>query len=368
MIEAVAAIEPSQLFAGLVGLKVTRLPEVERIRERWQALAAACGNPFLSWEWSSIWWEHFGEQREQAILGCEDGEGNLVGIAPLYVDSEKPVRIVRPIGHFPADVLGVICAPEHTSAVEQALAEHLVNEESWDILLLERNPSPALADSLGGQRIRAHVEPELRIEAADWDGFLKSKSKNFRGQVRNYENRLRRDHEFEIRLCDDPERLEDDFATLVRLHRMTRELRGDDPLGAFPPELAAFHLDFAREALERGWLRFWIATIDGEPAAAWYGFRYGGADWFYQSGRDPRWLRESVGFVLMSHTVRDAVEHGIHTYKLLLGNEDYKARFATDNPVVESFAVGRGLRGRAALGAKLASMRLRARLGRGEDE
>lgn len=358
----------SATTSGSVGLEVVRLPELDAVRDRWRPLAEACGNPFLSWEWAAAWWEHFGADREQLILGCTDGDGELIGIAPLHVHSQRPFRTVRPIGHFPADVLGVICAPEHRGAVDRALAAHLADQEPWDVLLIERTPDPALAESLDGRRLRSHVEPELRIETDDWDEFLKSKSKNFRGQVRNYESRLRRDYEFELRLCDDPERLEADMQTLVSLHQMTRELRGEDPLGAFPPELVAFHLDFARAALDQGWLRFWLASIDGEPAAAWYGFRYGGADWFYQSGRDPRWLKQSVGFVLMSNTVRDAVESGSHTYKLLLGNEDYKKRFATDHPSVDSFVATRGLRGRVALGAKLASMRLRERLGRGDEE
>ena len=349
-----------------VDLKVVRLRNLDQVRERWRPLAEACGNPFLTWEWTSSWWRHFGADREQLILGCEDGNGELVGIAPLHVHSRRPFRILRPIGHFPADVLGNVCAPEHQRAVDRALAAHLGAEESWDLLLIERTPDQEMAESLDGRRLRSYTEPELRIETDDWDAFLKSKSSNFRGQVRNYERRLRRDHELEMRLCDDPDRLETDMETLVKLHYMTRELRGDHPLGAFPPELVAFHLDFARAALERGWLRFWLAYIDGEPAAAWYGFRFGGADWFYQSGRDPRWLRQSVGFVLMANTVRDAVESGSHTYKLLLGNEDYKRRFANENPTVDSFVATRGPRGRAALAAKLTSMRLRKRLGQGE--
>lgn len=350
-----------------IDLEVVRLPDLDQLRERWRPLAEACGNPFLTWEWTSIWWDHFGGDREQLILGCADRDGKLVGIAPLHVHARRPLRILRPIGHFPADALGIVCAPEHAAAVDRALAAHLADEESWDLLLIERTPDPGLAEALGGRRIRTHTEPELRLETADWDEFLKSKSKNFRGQVRNYENRLRRDYEVELRLCDDPERLAQDMETLVGLHQMTREMRGDDLLGAFPPELVAFHLDFAVAALEQGWLRFWLAYLDGEPAAAWYGFRFGGADWFYQSGRDPRWLRDSVGFVLMAHTVRDAIAAGSHTYKLLLGTEDYKQRFASDNPTVGSFVATSGLRGRAALGAKLASMRLRERLGRGED-
>lgn len=361
-------LESSAVTSSPVCLKVVQLPPLAQLRDRWRPLAEARGNPFLTWEWASAWWEHFGAGREQLILGCENEDGDLVGIAPLHVHSQRPVRTVRPIGHFPADVLGVISAPEHAAAVDRALAAHLSEEESWDLLLIERTPDGTLANSLGGRRLRSHTEPELRIETDDWNEFLRSKSKNFRGQVRNYENRLRRDHEFEMRLCDDPGRLEADMETLIRLHRMTRELRGDHPMGAFPPDLAAFHLDFAKAALDQGWLRFWLAHINGEPAAAWYGFRYGGTDWFYQSGRDPRWLKESVGFVLMARTVRDAVESGSHTYSLLLGNEEYKRRFANHEPTVDSYVATRGLKGKAALAAKLAAMRARERLGRGEDD
>lgn len=354
----------SSVTSGSTALEVERLPNLERVRDRWQPLADACGNPFLTWEWASTWWRHFGADREQLILGCSCGNGDLIGIAPLHVHSHRPLRVLRPIGHFPADELGIVCAPEHEAATGEALGDHLTTAEPWDMLLVDRAPDATLAEQLDAQILRTDALPELRIETSDWDEFLASKSSNFRGQVRNYERRLRRDHGLELRLCDNPERLEQDMETLVRLHHLTRASRGENPVGAFPPELVAFHLDFARVALERGWLRFWLAYLDGEPAAAWYGFRLGGADWFYQSGRDPRWQRESVGFVLMAHTLRDAVESGIGTYKLLLGTEEYKRRFSNRAPTIDSFAATRGVSGRAALGAKLVGTRLRQRVNR----
>ncbi|HEV7615870.1 MAG TPA: GNAT family N-acetyltransferase [Solirubrobacterales bacterium] len=342
-------------------LRVTPLPDIEQLRGPWEELSRLGCNPFLSWEWASTWWRHFGREREQKILGCHDAAGKLVGIVPLYYDAKRPLRLLRFIGHFPADQLEPLCAPADLAAVIGSARRQLAAESCWDLLLTERLPGAAdLGAELGTQPMRCEATPELRLETADWDEFLASKSSNFRGQIRNRQRRLERDHGLEFRLAEDPERLQADMDTLFKLHEL-RYGSAEKGLGAFSDELASFHRDFARLALENGWLRLWFAELDGEPAAAWYGFRLGGADWFYQSGRDPERDRQSVGFVLMAHTLRDAVESGMRTYKLLLGAEEYKKRFSNSEPTVETFAVTRTVRGRVALRAVLTQQSLTAK-------
>jgi CelD/BcsL family acetyltransferase involved in cellulose biosynthesis len=251
--------------------------------------------------------------------------------------------------------------------VTAAVRAQLAGERCWDLLLTERLPGGAgLGAALGAEPIRAEATPELGIETADWDEFLASCSSNFRGQIRNRRRRLERDHDLRFQLADDPERLEADMDALFRLHEL-RYGAAEKGLGAFSHELASFHRDFARQALEKGWLRLWIAYLDGEPAAAWYGFRLGGADWFYQSGRDPKYDKQSVGFVLMTQTLQDAVSSGMTTYKLLLGAEEYKKRFSNREPEVETYAVTRTLRGRLALRAALTQQSLAAKMRRRRD-
>ncbi len=343
-------------------LTVSALPGIEDLREPWLQLSRRNCNPFLSWEWSSTWWQHFGRDREQKILGCHDAAGELVAIVPLYFDAKRPLRVLRFIGHFPADQLEPLCAPEHLDATVAAVRRHLDGERCWDLLLTERMPGGAeLGGRLRVEPIRVEATPELELETADWDEFLASKSSNFRGQIRNRRRRLERDHELRFHLAEDTGGLEADMDALFKLHEL-RYGAAEKGLGAFSEELARFHRDFARLALENGWLRLWIAYLDGEPAAAWYGFRLGAADWFYQSGRDPGYDRQSVGFVLMAHTLQDAVEAGMGTYKLLLGAEEYKKRFSNREPVVETFAATRTLRGRVALKAVLTQQSLTARV------
>ncbi len=124
-----------------------------------------------------------------------------------------------------------------------------------------------------------------------------------------------------------------------------------------------FHRDFASIAAERGWLRLWFLELDDRPAAAWYGFRYAGVESYYQAGRDPALEDESVGSVLLAHTIREAAADGVREYRLLRGAESFKLRFADGDPGLQTFAIGRGVRGRAAriaVAAALRSVRLRS--------
>ena len=81
--------------------------------------------------------------------------------------------------------------------------------------------------------------------------------------------------------------------------------------------------------------------------AAWYGFRFGGADWYYQLGRDPEWDKESIGLVLLAHTIRAPSTTACRTYRLLRGGESYKARFATADPGIQTGGRPRGPRASA---------------------
>lgn len=328
---------------------VALFTDLALLREEWQRLAALTGSPFASWEWANIWWRHFGEG-EPRVLVVRDAAGAAIGIVPLYLERSGPLRTLRFVGHFPADELRPICAPEHAAAVAAHCRHHLAGEDDWDLFLAERLPSPAgLDEAFEGRRLRHESMPELRLETDDWDEFLASKSSNFRSQARTKERRLLRDAGLAYRLSDDPERLPADMETLFDLHRRAWAAKGEE--GAFSEKLASFHLEFAQAALQRGWLRLWIAELDGAPAAAWYGFRIGAVDSFYQGGRDPARERDSIGFVLMAHTVRDAVENGVTRYRLLLGAEEYKRRFSNADPGVETVATARSLRGKVALGA-----------------
>ena len=316
---------------------------LDAARADWQRLAERSGNFFSTWEWADAWMRHLGEGRELQ-LHTVAREGDVVAILPMVHSRIGPLRLLRFVGHGPADELGPVCDPAERPAAAQAL-EQL---SGFHVFVGERM-RPGLDV---GQMLRTEPSPVLPVRGRSFDEYLAGRSRNFREQVRRRRRKLAREHELEFRLSD-AERLQDDLTTLFRLHAG----RWQGP-GAFGGALEAFHRDFASRALERGWLRLWTMEVDGRPAAAWYGIRFAGVESYYQAGRDTDLDQLSVGFVLLAHTIEAAFDDGVSEYRFLLGDEPFKGRFAEEDERVETLTVSHGMRGRAAVAAARAALRM----------
>jgi CelD/BcsL family acetyltransferase involved in cellulose biosynthesis len=290
---------------------------------------------------------------------CRRADGSIAGLVPLVVERRRGLLIARLVGHGPSDRLAPICSADERRRVAQATLS-LLAESGSDLFIGEQMPADeGWSSLLGGRVLEVEASPAISIAGVDWEGFLAARSRNFRQQVRRHERRLAERGELRFRLSD-RERLADDLETLFALHD-ARWSDGDS--GAFTPALRTMHREFAKAAQEHGWLRLWLLELDGTPLAAWYGFRFDDAEWFYQSGREPQ--ADHVGSALLAHTIRAAIEDGIPEYRLLRGDEQYKSRFADHDPGLETIAVPLTVRGRAHLAARAvrsAAGRLRGRL------
>jgi CelD/BcsL family acetyltransferase involved in cellulose biosynthesis len=327
--------------AGARSLVIESLGDARGLRMRWGELAAAAQNVFSTWEWTSVWWRHFGRGRALAVWSVRDAEGRTVALLPLSRERRGPFRIVRFAGHGVADELGPVCASGDRAVATAALREAA---DGADVLIAERIRSDWPRRALGGEVLAEDESPVISLAAeGDWEAYLRARSANFRQQVRRRERKLQRGLDVRFRLADDPARLGADVDALVALHRA----RWGAQSSSFDSARESFHREFAAVALERGWLRLWLAESDGVPVAAWYGFRFAGVESYYQSGRDPQWDRHAVGAGILEHSIREAFADGMHEYRLLRGDESYKRRYATGPGAVVTVALPATARGRA---------------------
>ena len=313
--------------------------------EEWTALAQRAGNVFATWEWASTWWRHFGAGRRPLVTACR-ADGRLLGIVPLYQWGIGPLPILRFIGHGPGDQLGPIHACEDRATVVGATAELLATMR-WGIFVGEQLPAdPGWSGVLGATVLTREGSPVLHAPAGGWAAFLAARSPNLRQQIGRRERNLARGYRVRFRLICEPAELPAALDTLFHLHG----LRWPAQSSAFQPK-AAFHRDFAAVALARGWLRLWLLELDGRPVAAWYGLRFAGIEWYYQAGRDPAFEGQSVGFILLAHSIREALQDGVREYRFGRGHEPFKYRFADSDAGLETIAVTRGALPAAALAA-----------------
>jgi CelD/BcsL family acetyltransferase involved in cellulose biosynthesis len=324
-------------------LRMNHVTSIESLQREWSELAFRTQNIFATCEWASIWWKRFGGDRPLAISTFRSS-GDVVALVPLYLWSKKGLRVLRLVGHGVGGESGPVCASERVSSISSLLERALAGSPwRWDVFLGEHLFGDVDWTSLHAKMLRRAPSPVLRTNE-DWRGFLKSRNANIGGQLARYERDLRNEYKFRYRLADDPERLPEDLDALFALHAA----RWGGRSSAFLTQ-EDFHRDFARCALERGWLRLWFIELNGRAVAASYGFRYAGVQIDYQAGWDPSFGSLSVDSILLTHTIREALNDGVHTYRFLRGGDAYKRRFATENPGVVTFGIGRGPVGKAML-------------------
>lgn len=326
-------------------LRVERIEDLDSLRDDWAGFAEANGNVFSTWEWSNTWWRHFGDGKRLAIAVLRDADDVAAAIVPLYVFAERPLRIVRLLGHGHGDALGPLVDP---AVVEPAEALRLALEaERFDLFIGDFVPADGgFAETLAAKMLLRTGYPILRTADQSWADFVASRGVGFRDIVGKRLRKLERKHGAHFRLANRAT-LEDDLDAVFSLHRARFEEHGACFFCGAGSE--AFHRDFAAVALEHGWLRLWILELEGEPVAAEYGFCFAGSFFDYQTGRASAWDHLSVGMQVEARMLRDAFEEEAGEYRFLRGDEPYKLRFATHDPGLEMIAVARSARARAAL-------------------
>jgi CelD/BcsL family acetyltransferase involved in cellulose biosynthesis len=322
-------------------LLVQQVSRLEELRDDWTRLSELDGDLFKTWEWARAWEDAYGAEDRVLLTFRRDGEP-IVGIARLVRTVRRPLRVLGFESQGPADQVGPVCAPEDRAAVATALrkfvstgfgrpgallARGLMREQNWTHLL-------------GGAVLQSRPSPVLEFDGLDWQGWLTTKSANFRQQLQRRERKLLRDHSLTYREVTGDDDLDQALEQFVVFH----DARWQGESDFFAAGGRALHSRFAHLALERGWLRFWVAELDGQPAAFWLGYQFAGDYWFFQLARDPQWHRTSIGMVLLGHTVRCAFGEGVNRYRFLSGSHEYKLRFANSDAHHETVLItGPGL-------------------------
>jgi len=316
--------------------------------DAWGRLAELRGNPFLTPEWYRACRQaDTGAEQEPFLLLWRAG-GEVRGVLPLVRGSAGPIRLLRFAGAELGDWFTPACRPEDEAAMAAECAAFLSAERRlWHLFELTRIDSecswPAALWEAEPRRLarsrprRPDQLPFVRLGAGGYEGYLAEKSGNFRHHLRRHRRKLEREHGLEFTLTTDPGSVGPDLDICFALHEERWRERGGSL--ALSPAIRAVHHGFARLAHERGWLRLWLARLDGEPAAAWYGWRIG--DRYCAALTGLGFERHSLGTVLFAHTIERAAAEGAGIYDFLRGDEDYKARFETGRRGAATWVLGR---------------------------
>lgn len=364
--------------AGSPGVTRTSLRDaLELGPAAWDALLAqSVASPFGGWAWHRAWADAAlpTEVDASETLLLRGSDGSLLALLPILL---RRMRFRRMPVQALTWAIGDTGCPDHLDVLAVPGADvgafvPALEDLPWQVFILSNlapNAEAArrLCESLAGHgyvvlRRTLWACPYLDL-CDDWERYLGTLTPSRRQTLRRKERNLQRHHAMTITDYDG-DRLAEGLSRLVTLHE--QRWAGAAGEGAFrDPAIRGLHRRFAALLAARGQLWMTTLDLDGKPAAAWYGFTSGDTVYFYQSGRDPRWDRESVGQVLMGAMIRRAIERGFRRFDFLRGDDAYKRLWTETQRITEEITVFRpGWHGRW-LRAVDAAAELRVRLLRG---
>jgi CelD/BcsL family acetyltransferase involved in cellulose biosynthesis len=313
----------------------------------WNALLrrSVADTPFLRHEYQGNWWQHRGGgewPRAQLVLMAARREGQLVGLAPLFLAEHDGKDALLLVGSIEiSDYLDLIVSPDEVKEFCAGLMDALVERgpAGWQLLdwynLPESSPTLAVlkreAKTRGWACTQEVFRPAPHIPLpGDFEAYLAGIGKKQRHEIRRKLRRLEQSGR-EVRwYISDGAELDEEIETLF-------VLMAQDPEKAefLTAAMRAQMRGTVQAAHRAGWLWLACLEVDGQRAAVSLNFDYNDRLLAYNSGVDRAFQDLSPGWVLLSHTLRWANEHHRLEFDFMRGNEDYKYRFgAVDRHVM----------------------------------
>jgi CelD/BcsL family acetyltransferase involved in cellulose biosynthesis len=313
-------------------------------------------------EWSNVWTadpraEIFTHFDWLAAIAHAYGDG-LVPSCPVISNSGKPVAILpvgvrdgslnflsSPRGDFNdlifaanadsariADDLDEVCRLAFSSLDDQALTwqnaclENVV-EDSWLLKALSSSDTAASTGFPCRPLIAQHgVGPAARLTEETPEALKKKLCR--KKTTKRRRNQLARLGNLEFVGKLDQTDLPQATELFVKLHCERRLAAGDESF--LEDENGKRFLEAILQGPAQHSAKLSALRLDGQDIALCLGLEADGRYSYYAPTFDAEWSKYAAGDVLLSFMLEDAIDRGVEVFDFGLGDEAYKARFASE--------------------------------------
>jgi CelD/BcsL family acetyltransferase involved in cellulose biosynthesis len=325
----------------IVVRRISSLEELAPLASAWDELLLRdpLTSVFLSYEWVSAWWAHFGRNADLWVL-IATLNGELLGVAPLMRRRTRLGYRLEFIGipNLLSDRVGFLVDPARAPEVVDGFYSWLVdNRLSWHVWELKNIPE----DSLGWVALRKlfRVRGILRwreflydtcpyLPVADsWDGLLVgAKRRRLRGRLKNAQNRLRRLGTMSFEQHRDLESITSVWPCVVELNERSAQYRRG--LNIF---LGRGHREFFDDVVcglaPHRWVVLSILRLDGVAIACDLSFFVGGRLSGYSQAQDPVHASTSLFTFIVGQILQAGLGKGLKEVDFSTGAQDVKYRW-----------------------------------------
>lgn len=330
--------------------EINKYSDFVALKKSWYDLLERSNhNIFSTWEWLSLWWKHFGNDKKLLLLLAEDN-GRLIGIAPLMYSVYKMFGLrmgkIEFIGAQSSDYNDFILAKKREECLKLFI-KYLYNlRENWDCIELTDIPEGARCLPFlkkNSKNMKISYKCCYTSLPKSYEAFFKSLSRNQRKYLRKNERKIGNDFRVKYIEHSQDQSIDEGMDNLFLLHQKRWMSRGF--LGAFADKKDRnFHIDVAKTFSRKNWLELITLNLSGNPVSTFYGFKYKSKFYEYLNGWDPAYSRYSLANIHRAYMIRKFIQEGLVEHDFLRGGEEYKYRWnATTRLNRQALIIKKGL-------------------------
>jgi CelD/BcsL family acetyltransferase involved in cellulose biosynthesis len=318
------------------------LPAIASVaRAEWQRVLSRSDSNvvFLTREWQQTWWDAYG--RGTLLLAAARQHGSIVALAPLFAEDGMVYFIGSGgCGSDYLDFVGDISGPSTLDGLLVAVRDRIRDFVGFRFYLVpDASRTGALLRGTAGRLgLELLDEGELPAPVLELDASQAVEAVLSKKTLRQAERFMDRTGTLtvkEVRTSSDIlPHLDNFFAQHIERWRPT-----PSPSLFLEARHREFYRRLVHEASDAGWLRFSRLEWQGRTIAAHFGFCYNRHYLYYKPTFSTDLARHSPGQVLLRKLVQLAIADHATVFDFGLGNEAYKARFATATPSVRTWGL-----------------------------
>lgn len=321
------------------------LPEIAALAVEWENIVQQSEelDLFVSPSWMIPWYQTVMSRHDQpAVVWVKGPDGRLVGVLPL-------VRRRRYLGPVPVTLYesagdAVVCG-DHLGLVASARDFAYVYDQvrNWLLTQVDKGALIRLVALDEGGRFATLMQHDVEEHKARWrcimpqiaprlklphsyDVFELLLNSKRRKLIRRNWRHIERDHGVTLSCNNnDGASLESVLEEWFELHDSLWASRGRRTT-LENVRLRQFLQQFCQEAARRGWLRLHQMRVNQQLIAGTIIFHWRDRAYYYQSAWDPAFADYGIGELVVTHSIRTAIDEGLSLFDFLRGEEQYKFR------------------------------------------
>ncbi|MCM3711640.1 GNAT family N-acetyltransferase [Sporosarcina luteola] len=308
-------------------VRLTSWEQLQSVKRKWALILESNenSNPFIEFEWVSLWIEYLGKDKSIEIIGVRNGK-EFVGFAPFIKKRTIFGNVYEMIGLGQSNYMDFIILHEHREKIIQFILERMIKEEPQIIFnlhgILESSPTYKILVNFMekkkyGHTIHKVVTPFIDLEKLQVNEYMSNRKKLYKLERREKKLHLLGDVEHKTSSHDELDHI-------FYLHQKRWEKRDDTSGFANNPE-RAFYKELLLVDSERLKAIVDALYVEGRMIAFNYGFLCGSRYVGYVLGYDDEFESFSPGIMLEKESIINFVDNReIKIFDMSIGNEPYK--------------------------------------------